>query len=220
MRAYPDMRLRVLAYILCTVGPLLAQRSDRAIITGVVTDPTTSSVPDTTVKIRNEATGVETILITNDAGAYTTPPLVVGSYTLTIDHAGFKRSVKSGVLLQGGDTIRQDITLVVGAVTESVDVKAEAEQLNVTTPDVSHTVNEKYYQDLPTITGADVRLAESVLQIQPGYLPMKPNGDPLLRGSQFNSRINGGQTMATENFFDGAAFGYAAGHQQSHESAA
>ena len=39
---------------------------------------------------------------------------------------------------------------------------------------------------------------------------MRPNGDPMFRGSQFNSRINGGQTMATENFFDGAAFGYAA----------
>ncbi len=83
---------------------------------------------------------------------------------------------------------------------------------------MSHTVNEKYYRDLPIITAADVRLAESVLQMQPGYLPMKPNGDPMFRGSQFNSRINGGQTMATENFFDGAAFGYAVGHQQSHES--
>ena len=48
---------------------------------------------------------------------------------------------------------------------------------------------------------------------------MTPNGDPMFRGSQFNSRINGGQTMATENFFDGAAFGYASGHQQSQESA-
>ena len=54
--------------------------------------------------------------------------------------------------------------------------------------------------------------------MQPGYLPMKPNGDPMFRGSQFNSRINGGQTMSTENFFDGAAFGYASGHQQSQES--
>jgi hypothetical protein len=54
--------------------------------------------------------------------------------------------------------------------------------------------------------------------MQPGYLPMRPNGDPMFRGSQFNSRINGGQAMATENFFDGAAFGYASGHQQSHES--
>ena len=68
------------------------------------------------------------------------------------------------------------------------------------------------------MTAADVRLAEAVLQIQPGFLPMRPNGDPMFRGSQFNSRINGGQTMATENFFDGAAFGYAVGHQQSHES--
>ena len=88
----------------------------------------------------------------------------------------------------------------------------------MTTPDVSHTVDEKYYRDIPIITAADVRLAESMLQIQPGYLPMKPNGDPMFRGSQFNSRINGGQTMATENFFDGAAFGYAVGHQQSQES--
>jgi len=190
------------------------------IITGVVTDPKAFSISGAAVKIRNEGTGVETVLITNDAGAYSTPPLVLGSYTLTVDHPGFKTSVKSGILLQGGESNRQDVSLLVGAVTESVTVKAEVEQLNVATPDLSHTVNEKYYKDLPIITGADIRLAESALQIQPGYLPMKPNGDPLLRGSQFNSRINGGQTMATENFFDGGAFGYAAGHQQSHESAA
>jgi hypothetical protein len=89
--------------------------------------------------------------------------------------------------------------------------------LDNTKPDVSH-VDERYYRDLPIVTAGDVRLAESVLQMQPGYLPMRPNGDPMFRGSQFNSRINGGQTMATENFFDGAAFGYAVGHQQSHES--
>ncbi|PYX28997.1 MAG: hypothetical protein DMG77_14045 [Acidobacteria bacterium] len=198
--------------------PLFAQRSDRGIITGIVTDSSGSSVAGATVKVRNEGTAVETVLTTNDAGAYSTPPLVLGSYSVTVDHTGFKTSVNSGVQLQGAETIRKDVTLAVGAVSETVEVKAGAEQLNVTTPDVSHVVDEKYYQDLPTITAADVRLAESMLQIQPGYLPMKPNGDPMFRGSQFNSRINGGQTMATENFFDGAAFGYAVGHQQSHES--
>ena len=80
-------------------------------------------------------------------------------------------------------------------------------------------MNEKYYKDLPIVTAADVRLAESVLLMQPGYLPMAPNGDPMFRGSQFNSRINGGQARATENFFDGGAFGYASGHQGSQESA-
>ena len=47
---------------------------------------------------------------------------------------------------------------------------------------------------------------------------MKPNGDPMFRGSAFSSRLNGGQTQAAENFFDGVAFGYAAGHNGSHEA--
>jgi hypothetical protein len=199
---------------------LSAQRSDRGILTGIVTDPSGSAISGATVKVRNEGTAVDTVLTTNDAGAFTTPPLVLGSYSIIVDHPGFKTSVSSGILRQGAETIRHDVALAVGAVTESVEVRAEAEQLNVSTPDVSHTVDSKYYKDIPIITASDVRLAESMLQIQPGYLPMKPNGDPMFRGSQFNSRINGGQTMATENFFDGAAFGYAVGHQQSHESSA
>ena len=155
--------------------------------------------------------------MTNNTGAYAGPPLVLGRYSVTVDLAGFKKTVSSGLVLQGGDAIRHDIALTVGDLTESVEVRA-ATGVSETRPDVSHTVDEKYYQDLPFVTGSDVRLAESVLLMQPGYLPMRPNGDPMFRGSQFNSRINGGQAMATENFFDGAAFGYASGHQQSHES--
>jgi len=217
MRACLVVALCVVLTVICLTSSLPAQRADRGIITGIVTDPTGSSVAGATVRVRDEGTGVETVLVSNDAGAYTTPPLVLGRYSVTIDHTGFKTSVNTGIMLQGAETIRKDVTLTVGAVTESVEVKAGAE-VEVTTPDVSHTVDEKYYRDIPIITASDVRLAESMLQIQPGYLPMKPNGDPMFRGSQFNSRINGGQTMATENFFDGAAFGYAVGHQQSQES--
>ena len=100
--------------------------------------------------------------------------------------------------------------LQVGGLTETVEVKAET-GLNVTQPDVSHTVNEKYYAICRSSRPATSGSPSPSLQMQPGYLPMKPNGDPMFRGSQFNSRINGGQTMATENFFDGAAFGYASG---------
>jgi hypothetical protein len=66
--------------------------------------------------------------------------------------------------------------------------------------------------------GADIRLAESLLYVQPGFTPMEPNGDPMFRGSGFNSRINGGQTMAVENWMDGAGFGYAMGHEETQES--
>src|SRR5438874_9072507 len=210
--------LATLLALLALSNPLLAQRADRGVITGIVTDSTGSAVAGATVKVRNEDTGVETPLTTNGAGAYTTPSLVLGNYSITVDHQGFKTARANAIQLLGAETIRKDISLAVGSTTESVEVIAGAETINATTPDVSHTVDNKYYTDLPVITAADVRLPESMLQIQPGYLPMKPNGDPMFRGSQFNSRINGGQTMATENFFDGAAFGYAVGHQQSHES--
>ena len=207
----------LLSLSFCLTTPLLAQRADRATISGVVSDPQGAAVPGATVTIRNEATGVNTVHVTNAAGAYTSPPLVLGRYSVTVDLSGFKKAVSSGILLEGGDQVRQDMILQVGGLTESVEVRSSG-GLDETRPDVSHTVNEKYYRDLPIVTAGDVRLAESVLQMQPGYLPMKPNGDPMFRGSQFQSRINGGQRAATENFFDGAAFGYASGHQQSQES--
>jgi hypothetical protein len=213
--------VRVLAAVVSITlylsAPALAQRADRATISGVVTDNQNAAVPGATVTIKNEDTGVENVLVTNSAGVYTSPPLVLGRYSVTVDLTGFKKMVSSGILLQGANAIRHDVALQVGDLAETVQVTSFA-GVSETRPDVSHTVDQKYYQDLPFITGADVRLAESVLLMQPGYLPMRPNGDPMFRGSQFNSRINGGQAMATENFFDGAAFGYASGHQQSHES--
>ncbi len=214
----PHLIGAVLCLTLCFTSPVLAQRADRAAISGVVTDAQGSAVPGATVTITNEATSVATVLVTNAAGAYQSPPLVLGRYSVTVDLTGFKKALTSGILLEGGDLMRHDVNLAVGAMTETIEVKPANEGLASTQPDVSHTVNEKYYRDLPIVTAGDVRLAESVLQMQPGYLPMKPNGDPMFRGSQFQSRINGGQRSATENFFDGAAFGYASGHQQSQES--
>lgn len=205
--------------LLFMAGSLLGQRADRATITGFVTDPSGNSIPNAAVKIVNENTNVQTDLTTNEAGAYTSPLMVLGTYTVTVEHPGFKTGVRSGIATLGGQTYRVDIALQLGTVSEKVEVSAAAEMVNTEQPDVAHTVGEQFYRDLPVVMGADIRLAEALLQLQPGYTPMRPNGDPMFRGSQFGSRINGGQTFATENFFDGVAFGYASGHQDSHESA-
>ena len=212
----PVLILTCLSLLLST--PLWAQRSDRAVVSGVVTDAQGAAIPGATVTVANEDTGVEVVLTTNSAGAYSSNPLVLGRYTVKVALQGFKTAVTSGIQLDGGDVARRDVTLEVGEITETVEVVSIEGGLSDTRPDVSHKVDAKYYKDLPIVTAADTRLAESVLQMQPGYLPMTPNGDPMFRGSQFNSRINGGQTMSAENVFDGGAFGYASGHQQSHES--
>ena len=101
MRSYLVVGLCAVILTICLSCPLLAQRADRGIMTGIVTDPSGSAVAGADVKVRNEGTGVETALTTNGAGAYTTPPLTLGTYTVTVDHTGFKRSVSSGILLEG-----------------------------------------------------------------------------------------------------------------------
>jgi hypothetical protein len=195
-----------------------AQQADRAVITGIVTDSSGAPVPDAKVTITGQETGSKTIVGTNSAGNYSTPPLTLGTYTLEVEKEGFKLASSHGIVVTGAQTYRQDVQLQLGSVTQSVTVEGGAEQLNTENATVSHTIGETYYRDLPAVMGSDIRLAESLLQLQPGFVPMQPNGDAIFRGSQFTSRINGGQTMATENWFDGAAFGYAEGHQGTQES--
>ncbi|PYT77602.1 MAG: hypothetical protein DMG40_23030 [Acidobacteria bacterium] len=195
-----------------------AQQADRAVITGIVTDSSGSAIPDAKVTIIDEKTGTRIEVGTNSAGNYSTPPLILGTYTVQVEKNGFKLSTTKGIVVTGGQTYRQDVKLEVGAVTQTVTVEGGVEQINTDNATVSHTIGETYYRDLPAAMGADIRLAESLLQLQPGFVPMQPNGDAIFRGSQFTSRINGGQTLATENWFDGAAFGYAEGHQGTQES--
>lgn len=197
---------------------LYAQFADRGVISGLVTDTSGAAIPDAKVTIIEQGTGSKTVVGTNSAGNYSTPPLILGTYTVQVEKEGFKLSTTEGILLTGGQTNRQDVKLEVGAVTQAVTVEGGAEQINTDNATVSHTIGSTYYRDLPDVMGADIRLAESLLQLQPGFVPMQPNGDAIFRGSQFTSRINGGQTMATENWFDGAAFGYAEGHQGTQES--
>ncbi len=216
--------LAVLVFLFCALvafsgQTLYAQLADRAEITGLVTDTSGAGVPDAKVTITNQDTGAKIVVGTNSAGNYSTPPLQLGTYTIEVEKEGFKHATHPGIMLSGAQSFRQDVKLELGSVTQSVEVEGGSELINTENSTVSHTIGETYYRDLPGVMGADIRLAESLLQLQPGFVPMQPNGDAIFRGSQFTSRINGGQTMATENWFDGAAFGYAEGHQGTQESA-
>src|SRR5260221_6584151 len=176
---------------------LYAQQADRAVITGIVTDASGSAVPDAKVTITSQETGTKTVVGTNSAGNYSTPPLTLGTYTVEVEKDGFKLSVNRGIVLTGAQTYRQDVQLQLGSVTQSVTVEGGAEQINTENATVSHTIGETYYRDLPAVMGSDIRLAESLLQLQPGFVPMQPNGDAIFRGSQFTSRINGGPAMGS-----------------------
>ena len=132
------MVFMVVCLSLCLSSPLLAQRTDRGSIGGVVTDVQDSAVPGATVTVTNEETGVEIVLVTNASGAYNSNPLVLGHYAVTVNLEGFKTAQSTEIDLRAGDVVRHDVTLEVGAVTETIEVVSTNGGLDVTRPDVSH----------------------------------------------------------------------------------
>ncbi|HEV2232633.1 MAG TPA: carboxypeptidase-like regulatory domain-containing protein [Terriglobia bacterium] len=220
---------RLLCMALLLGVPLLAVLSvrsvyaqvgaDRVAVTGLVTDPSGSAVPDAAITLINQDTSVKTVLASNGVGNFTSPAIILGTYTLQVSKQGFKAySLPDLALTIGGRTYTQNVALEVGATSQTVEVKASAQLINTQSPTISYQVGKEYYRDLPDVMGADVRLAETKLILSPGYVPTAPNGDAIFRGDAFQSRINGGQTVSWESWFDGAEYGYAEGHQQTHES--
>ena len=199
-------------------GVLFAQRADRATITGLVLDTSGGAVPAAAVTIIDESTGMKAVVSSTSTGNYTTPPLVLGTYTVQVEKQGFKTYVRSGILLTAGANYRQDATLEVGAVTQTIEVKAASEMINVQTSEISHLVNERYYAELPAVFVGDVRMPENLLLMQPGFTP-GPTGQST-NAPQFASRINGGQRAGTENFLDGASYGEVYTHNYTGEKSA
>ena len=133
--------LPAFSLLLLATTPLHAQRSDRATISGVVSDNQGAAVqarrsPSAT------RTGRRVGARDQQCGAYNSPPLVLGRYAVTVDLTGFKKTHTTGILLEGGSAIRHDVALQVGDLTESVEVRA-SEGVAETRTDGSHTVDEK-----------------------------------------------------------------------------
>lgn len=129
-------------------GVLLTQES-RATLTGVVTDASGAAVPNATVIVRNVDTGEETKGVSTAQGAYTIPFLRPGNYTVTVEAAGFKRYSREGITLQVAQTAQINPSLEVGAVTETVQVTAEAPLLDTAKADRGGVIDTERIHELP-----------------------------------------------------------------------
>jgi len=112
-----------------SLAPLL---SAVLLLTCAITDSTGAAVPAAKVQIANVATNVQTGVTTNVDGTYQAPSLPAGTYTVAVSANGFKTARRNDVVLDVSQAARLDITLEVGAVSESVDVTAQAEVVDST----------------------------------------------------------------------------------------
>ncbi len=104
------------------VAGLATAQTIAAAITGAASDPTGSVIPNGTVTATNIETNVKTTTMTNADGIYTFPFLRVGSYTITIESKGFKKSVAGPFTVEANQMARIDIKLELGDTTQVVEV--------------------------------------------------------------------------------------------------
>ncbi len=129
------------------MGGAFAQ-SDLAQISGFVRDPSAAVVPNATVTVTNEATNAERKTQTNESGYYVVPNLPPGYYTISVEAAGFKKFVRTRNKLDANLPLTVDVTLDVGAVTETVEVVASVAAVQSETATVGRLVESTQIQNM------------------------------------------------------------------------
>ena len=105
-------------------GPSAAQEF-RATLSGRVVDAQGAAVPAVKIVITQMETGAKSETLTGNDGLYTMPYLAPGSYQIAAEARGFKRYIREGINLSTNERLALEIVLEVGALTESVMVRAE-----------------------------------------------------------------------------------------------
>ena len=135
-----------------------AQTAD---IVGRVTDNSGGVLPGATVTVENVGTRDVRTAVTSETGDYVFTLLPLGAYTVKIELQGFT-SQTSRTVLTSGDRVRVDGRLNVGAITETVQVTAEAPLLQTDASTLRTLVTEKAVQDLPVVGRNFINLVQMV----------------------------------------------------------
>jgi len=118
-------------------------------ITGSVKDATGALVPGATVIVTGQQTGISTSASTQADGVYFVRGLVPGFYSVATEAPGFKRLTISDLKVDVGSTLTQDLTLQVGQVTESVEVKGRSSLVDTTSGQVGTTIDVGNVLEMP-----------------------------------------------------------------------
>src|SRR6266478_7863495 len=112
-------------------------------ITGTVTDTSGAAVANATVTLTNMDTAQKRSIETDASGNYTFVSILPGRYKLEGEKTGFKKFLREPILVQIESGLRVDITLAVGAQTETVEVTSETPFLQTETASLGQVVEQR-----------------------------------------------------------------------------
>lgn len=163
-------------------------------LTGRITDPSDAAIANAAVKATNVGTRLEFRTATTTSGNYVLQQLPVGSYELSVEAPGFRKSIRKSIELNVAQTLSVDLRLEVGQVDQSVEVTGEIPSLQTATSDLGTTVSRAKLMDLPLFVGGNVRNLEQFIFLAPGVI-----------GDTNNTQISGSPSRAKEVLLDGVA---------------
>jgi hypothetical protein len=160
-------------------------------INGTVTDSSQAVIRGANITIRNTSTGVTSETATSSAGMFNTIGLIPGTYSVTVNAAGFRKS-ETSVVVEIAKMSAVNISLVPGAATETVSVKSSTISLNTTSPEIGTTLEPALVNAAPIEISGLARQIDAFSYLAPG-----------VQGSASSHAINGGVTFENEVQFNG-----------------
>jgi hypothetical protein len=171
-------------------------------IVGTVTDQTGAVIPGANVRLVNEGTQFTRTVVTNANGQYVAYSAPTGGYTITVEHAGFQKLVRTGIRLTAADTLTVDLTLTLGSVEQTVEVTAETPLLQSQTAAVSSLVSNQQILEMPM----NGRTFTSLLKLSPGASTGSSGNltnSPYAMRGDVNISVNGSSAQNNSYLIDG-----------------
>lgn len=172
--------------VLSLFGAVAVWASITGSISGIVTDPSGSVVPNATVTATNVDTGVQSSIHTDGAGFYNFPNLPVGNYDIEITAPGFKTYSRTAIRIDANSVVSVDVKLKMGAIAEKVTVRSDVVQVETQSTQMGEVINTEKILATP-LNGRDFT---NLLSLQPGVVPFGYAN--ALQDTNLNDRTVGG----------------------------
>jgi len=138
-------------FVLLSGGPYVHAQGQAVLATlaGTVLDSTGAVIPGAAATLSNPEKAFSREFTTDVGGRYTFTQVPPGTYQLKVAHPGFQTYLQTGVGLSVGQTATQDVTLTLGQITQTVEVRATAPALNTVNANVATDISEQQVVQLP-----------------------------------------------------------------------
>jgi hypothetical protein len=171
-------------------------------ITGLIEDPSGSSIPNARIVATNTGTGTTYEATSDSSGVYFIPNVLPGNYELRVTVQGFKSATRQNITTTNNTITRSNFRMEVGALSEQITVEAEAVQLQADKADTHTEIGAGLVKSMPL---PGFRNYQSLINLVPGATPAAfQNSITDTPGRSLTTNINGTNRNSNITRIDGA----------------